>query len=634
MFYSTYGPAITGSGFGRAARILRGALLCAGLVSIFSTSALATCGGKLVTARIHKNPIVLGESLRIDMKVRNTGLLPWWSGSGFPSWYVEISKSWPGATKKCEFWECIGSGDSATEACVIGPAKLPQSPGDYSIKVCTYYHCLLCYYPMTGSCVRLDFRITPGTDCEITCPADVNVPTDAGVCYATNVSLGSPTVSDACSGAIVKNDAPTQFPVGTTTVTWTVTYDGGKTKSCSQKVTVTDTEPPLITCPDDVTVDANPDPCCASHVALGTPRCSDNCEVATITNDAPAPTCCFHLGQTTVTWTATDASGNKASCTQKVTVTGVDTQPPLIVCPPDVAVSVLTGVPYATGVELGDPYYSDNCPGCSITNDAPTQFPVGETTVTWTATDAAGNTASCTQKVTVTEADVETLEYVGDLFAPYQDLMLCAIARNGDVGLLGVDIQFSGVNVSRSKMSAHGVGDATDATGLECLLVSLGQDIYEIWASEEQTQVTSPPVVVTVYKPNALGVFAGGALDLYQWEPVPTQRRATFGLQHNWLGQGRWEGLMFLDNDNPSGPVRIICRGFDSAVQAPPGVVTFTGLCKIQVGGSDPITKKFQAVVAKKPGNYTFTIRVFKFLNVVQYYASGKIKDGGIVINP
>ncbi|OWY26051.1 hypothetical protein BVG80_00640, partial [Sphingobacteriales bacterium TSM_CSM] len=38
-----------------------------------------------------------------------------------------------------------------------------------------------------------------------------------------------------------------------------------------------------------------------------------------------------------------------------------------------------------------------------FTNNAPATYPVGTTTVTWTATDAAGNTATCSQTVTVTD---------------------------------------------------------------------------------------------------------------------------------------------------------------------------------------------------------------------------------------
>ena len=54
------------------------------------------------------------------------------------------------------------------------------------------------------------------------------VPADAGQCYATGVALGTPTTADNCGVASVTNNAPAQFPVGTTTVTWTVTDNHGK----------------------------------------------------------------------------------------------------------------------------------------------------------------------------------------------------------------------------------------------------------------------------------------------------------------------------------------------------------------------------------------------------------------------
>jgi len=42
-------------------------------------------------------------------------------------------------------------------------------------------------------------------------------------------------------------------------------------------------------------------------------------------------------------------------------------------------------------------------PPVTITNDAPAEFPVGDTTVTWTATDAAGNSTTVDQLVTIVD---------------------------------------------------------------------------------------------------------------------------------------------------------------------------------------------------------------------------------------
>jgi len=151
----------------------------------------------------------------------------------------------------------------------------------------------------------------------ITCPGDVTVSTDAGFCYATGVDLGTPVTDDNCSVALVVNDGVEPFALGTTVVTWTVTDGSGNTATCTQNVTVIDTELPIITCPPDVTVEVDPSTCYATGVDLGIPIISDNCSGASYINDAIEP---YVLGTTVVTWTVTDGSGNIAICTQNVNV--------------------------------------------------------------------------------------------------------------------------------------------------------------------------------------------------------------------------------------------------------------------------------------------------------------------------
>ena len=229
----------------------------------------------------------------------------------------------------------------------------------------------------------------------ITCPANVAATTNTG-CTATGVALGTPATADNCTVASVTNNAPSAFPLGTTTVTWTVTDGSGNTATCTQTVTVTDNINPTITCPANVAATTNTG-CTATGVTLGTPTTADNCTVASVTNNAPSA---FPLGTTTVTWTVTDGSGNTATCTQTVTVT--DNINPTITCPANVAATTNTGCT-ATGVNIGTPATADNCTVASVTNNAPSAFPLGTTTVIWTVTDGSGNTATCTQTVTVTD---------------------------------------------------------------------------------------------------------------------------------------------------------------------------------------------------------------------------------------
>ncbi|MDB5251460.1 MAG: hypothetical protein JWP27_629, partial [Flaviaesturariibacter sp.] len=230
----------------------------------------------------------------------------------------------------------------------------------------------------------------------ITCAPNVSNANDAGACGAT-ISLATPATADNCGVQSVTNDHASPFyPVGSTTVTWTVTDIHGNSNTCTQTVTISDTEKPVITtCPAAVSVFTNSG-CTATGVALGTPAGTDNCGVVTFTNNAPAA---FSLGTTTVTWTATDAHGNTATCTQVVTVTD-NVKPVITTCPAAVTAFTNNGCT-ATGVVLGTPAGTDNCGTVTFTSDAPASFPLGNTTVTWTANDGHGNTTTCTQVVTV-----------------------------------------------------------------------------------------------------------------------------------------------------------------------------------------------------------------------------------------
>jgi hypothetical protein len=236
-------------------------------------------------------------------------------------------------------------------------------------------------------------NITP----TITAPAAITVNSNAGVCYATGVTLGTPVTADNCTGLVVTNNAPSQFPKGNTTVTWTVTDGAGLTASATQVVTVIDNIPPAITAPAAVSKNVNAGQCYATGVTLGTATATDNCTgTVTVTNNAPTQ---FPKGTTTVTWTATDVSGNTATATQVVTV--IDNILPTITAPSNISKNVNAGVCYATGVVLGTPTYADNCPGAVLSSNAPTQFDKGVTTIIWTVTDASGNTATANQTVTV-----------------------------------------------------------------------------------------------------------------------------------------------------------------------------------------------------------------------------------------
>lgn len=136
---------------------------------------------------------------------------------------------------------------------------------------------------------------------------------------------------------------------------------------------------------------------CGAVVKLVPPYAYDsNGLPVTITNDAPA---FFPVGTTVITWTVTDASGNFDTTTQKITV--IDNELPTIQIA-NITVNNTTDKCGAS-VDLGTPVTADNCGVVSVTNNAPSFFPVGTSLVIWTVTDKAGYTNTTIQSVTVTD---------------------------------------------------------------------------------------------------------------------------------------------------------------------------------------------------------------------------------------
>lgn len=166
--------------------------------------------------------------------------------------------------------------------------------------------------------------VAPGVDAvapQISCPSNIGVNTDAGVCSAV-VTYTTPVGTDNCSGPATMQTvglaSGSAFPLGTTTQTFRVTDGSGTTAFCSFVVTVSDNEAPQIVCPSNVIVDMDPALCTASNVSLGVAIVTDNCNMVIVPdNDAIEP---YQRGSNTITWSANDGNGNISTSTQTVTV--------------------------------------------------------------------------------------------------------------------------------------------------------------------------------------------------------------------------------------------------------------------------------------------------------------------------
>ena len=110
----------------------------------------------------------------------------------------------------------------------------------------------------------------------------------------------------------------------------------------------------------------------------------------------------------TRTWLATDGAGLSSTCSQTVTV--VDRTPPVISgCPASFPANTDTGLCTAV-VSWTEPTAADFCTyGWSKTHAPGETFPLGPTLVTYTATDASGNTSTCSFTVTVVDGQAPTI---------------------------------------------------------------------------------------------------------------------------------------------------------------------------------------------------------------------------------
>ena len=126
---------------------------------------------------------------------------------------------------------------------------------------------------------------------------------------------------------------------------------------------------------------------------LGEAIADDIIGIASITSHPST----LSVGETIVTWTATDTSGNSATATQIVTI--VDTTAPELIVPEDVMISAFS---LEMQVEIGEAEAHDSVDLTpTITNDSPDTFHLGDTVVTWNVSDEFGNSASSQQIISV-----------------------------------------------------------------------------------------------------------------------------------------------------------------------------------------------------------------------------------------
>lgn len=237
------------------------------------------------------------------------------------------------------------------------------------------------------------------------CPGNIVVTTSA-TCLAV-VNWTAPVATDNCGlQSLTSNFAPgTSFSPGVYTVVYTATDNCGNTSSCSFSVTVVANccdGVPTIQVPTtfNACLGGSSDPS-VTGTATGS-IAGTGCSLPTITY-SDVTTSTSACGQTIErTWKATNPSFTNQFATAVQIINLQDTSDPVISsCPANIA--VVSSPNCQAVVNWTAPTAMDDCGLQSLTsNFAPgTSFGPGVYTVTYTATDNCGNTASCSFTITV-----------------------------------------------------------------------------------------------------------------------------------------------------------------------------------------------------------------------------------------
>ncbi|MCQ2206589.1 MAG: gliding motility-associated C-terminal domain-containing protein [Paludibacteraceae bacterium] len=241
-------------------------------------------------------------------------------------------------------------------------------------------------------------------------------------------------------------DVPATFPIGTTVLNFVVTDIAGNSSYCTNTITVEDKTAPdcdylglqNIDVPADENCEASPAsvfPGGFNPPAVNNDLCSPVTDQVLLTADGKIKGVGtrddgkeifedYYQKSTVITWQFTDAAGNSSFCSQTVTVND-ETEPNLVCEPRDIKYTLKATeclAPYAS-VQLKQPKITDNCSnkfdvsftrqyvyadgsmGAVVSDNAHLEDPFrpGTTIIVWTVKDEAGNPATCSQNIIVTD---------------------------------------------------------------------------------------------------------------------------------------------------------------------------------------------------------------------------------------
>lgn len=330
--------------------------------------------------------------------------------------------------------------------------------------------------------------------------AEATSPDGATVAYSATatdaVTAAPPVECEPASGST--------FVLGDTLVTCTATDDAGNPSTPqSFTVVVQDTTEPNLTGHEDISGNEATGPG-GAPVSFTVADGDDLVDGAVPTACLPASGSLFELGTTEVTCSATDKTGNTATTSFSVEV--VDTTEPTVTTPANEVAEATSRT--ATVVTYGAATASDLVDGDVVTTCDPasgSDFGFGLTTVTCSATDAAGNTGTSTFTVTVQDTGKPVVSVPADVLVEATSGAGATATWSGVFATDGIDGAIP-VTCDAASGDTFPLGTTTVTCTAEDLSGNEGSNDFAIVVSD-----TTAPVIAAAANLTAAASSAAGA---------------------------------------------------------------------------------------------------------------------------
>ncbi|MDP2137115.1 MAG: FG-GAP-like repeat-containing protein [Candidatus Didemnitutus sp.] len=294
--------------------------------------------------------------------------------------------------------------------------------------------------------------------------APSNIITEATGPSGAVVSFAASAV-DAVDGSVPVLAIPpsgSTFALGTTTVDLGASDAAGNIATTSFNVTVRDTTPPAITAPANATAEASS---AAGAVVTFAASAVDIVDGSVPVLAIPSSGSTFALGTSTVDLGASDVAGNFGSATFTVTV--VDTTAPVLSVPANQTIEAASA---AGAVANFSATATDAVGVTTITYSAASGsiFGLGTSTVTVTAKDAAGNSATGSFTITVQDTTAPVISSVtpsiSSIWPPNHKMVPIKVTAvsSDSVGITSLKI----ISVTSNEPD-NGLGDGDTANDIE-----------------------------------------------------------------------------------------------------------------------------------------------------------------------